>query len=74
VSRYYGDEPQVRFSVWDDGVARAAVSLEEDEALRLAAFLAQTAPRSRARLLEAFERGAKALKADVELVVGRRQR
>jgi len=23
VSRYYGAEPQVRFSVWDDGVARA---------------------------------------------------
>jgi hypothetical protein len=41
VSRYFGDEPQVRFSVWDDGVARAAVSLDEDEALRLAEFLEQ---------------------------------
>ena len=40
VSRYLGDEPHVRFSVWDDGVARAAVSLDEDEALRLADFLA----------------------------------
>jgi hypothetical protein len=39
VSRYFGDEPQVRFSVWDDGVARAAVSLDEDESARLAAFL-----------------------------------
>jgi len=39
VSRYYGDEPQVRFSVWDDGVARAAVSLEESEVERLATFL-----------------------------------
>jgi hypothetical protein len=42
VSRYYGDDPQVRFSVWDDGVAQAAVSLEEDESIRLAAFLGAT--------------------------------
>jgi hypothetical protein len=42
VSRYYGDDPQVRFSVWDDGVARAAVSLDEDEARRLAGFLTRT--------------------------------
>ena len=42
VTRYIGDDPQVRFSVWDDGVARAAVSLDEDEALRLAAFLEKT--------------------------------
>jgi hypothetical protein len=42
VSRYLGDEPQVRFSVWDDGVARAAVSLGEDEAQRLAEFVART--------------------------------
>lgn len=49
VSRYYGDEPQVRFSVWDDGVARAAVSLEEDESRRLAEFLVATAPRHRSR-------------------------
>jgi hypothetical protein len=39
VSRYFGDEPQVRFSVWDDGVARAAVSLDEEEAQRLAEFV-----------------------------------
>jgi hypothetical protein len=45
VSRYLGDEPQVRFSVWDDGVARAAVSLDEDESRRLAAFLSSGAPR-----------------------------
>jgi len=43
VSRYYGDDPQVRFSVWDDGVARAAVSLDEAESTRLARFLARTA-------------------------------
>src|SRR4051812_48407486 len=45
VSRYYGDDPQVRFSVWDDGVARAAVSLDEEEAARLAGFLSATARR-----------------------------
>jgi hypothetical protein len=45
VSRYTGDEPQVRFSVWDDGVAQAAVSLDEDESRRLAAFLVATASR-----------------------------
>jgi len=47
VSRYFGDEPQVRFSVWEDGVARAAVSLDVGEAERLASFLA---PRSRSLL------------------------
>jgi hypothetical protein len=46
VSRYTGDEPQVRFSVWDDGVAQAAVSLDEEESRRLAAFLAATAARA----------------------------
>jgi hypothetical protein len=40
VSRYLTDDPHVRFSVWSaDGVAEAAVSLEEEEAARLAAFL-----------------------------------
>jgi hypothetical protein len=47
VSRYLTDDPQVRFSVWnEDGVAKAAISLEEREAQRLAAFLAQSGPRS----------------------------
>ena len=46
VSRYYGDDPQVRFSVWDDGVARAAVSLDEDESRRLASFISATAARA----------------------------
>lgn len=41
VSRYLTAEPHVRFSVWNsDGVAEGAVSLEEDEAERLACFLA----------------------------------
>jgi hypothetical protein len=42
VSRYFGDEPQVRFSVWDDGIARAAVSLDEAEAQRLAEFVTRS--------------------------------
>ena len=47
VSRYLGDEPHVRFSVWDErGVATAAVSLDEPEAQRLAAFLAHPTARS----------------------------
>ena len=45
VSRYLTDDPHVRFSVWSaDGVAEAAVSLEEDEAARLAAFLSVPEP------------------------------
>jgi len=40
VSRYI-PEQRVRFSVWDEtGTARAAVSLDEEEAARVAAFLA----------------------------------
>jgi hypothetical protein len=49
VSRYL-PERRVRFSVWDEsGTARAAVSLDEDEAARLASYLAP-APRLRQRL------------------------
>jgi hypothetical protein len=43
VSRYFGDErtaPQLRFSIWNVDEAEAAVSLTEDEAQRLAQFLA----------------------------------
>ncbi len=48
VSRYLTDDPHVRFSVWStEGVAEAAVSLEEDEAARLAAFLEAPGPRPR---------------------------
>jgi hypothetical protein len=47
VSRYIAGEPQVRFSVWDErGIVQAAISLEEDEAERLAAFIARPVPRS----------------------------
>jgi hypothetical protein len=51
VSRYI-PERRVRFSVWDEeGTARAAVSLDEDEAARLAEFVAPPA-RRRSSLLE----------------------
>jgi hypothetical protein len=48
VSRYL-PERRVRFSVWDEsGTARAAVSLDEEEAARLAAFVGRPpAPRPR---------------------------
>jgi hypothetical protein len=50
VSRYL-PERRVRFSVWDEtGRARAVISLDEDEAARLADFVA--APPVRARLFE----------------------
>ena len=39
VTRYVADDPHVRFSVWENGVARAAVSITDDEAVRLAQFL-----------------------------------
>jgi hypothetical protein len=46
VSRYLTEDPQVRFSFWSpEGVAEAAVSLKEEEAERLAAFLATPAPK-----------------------------
>jgi hypothetical protein len=50
VSRYLGDESQVRFSVWDgSGVAHAAVSLDDDEAERLGRFLLACRPAHRRR-------------------------
>jgi hypothetical protein len=51
VSRYLPEE-RVRFSVWDEtGRARAAVSLDEREAARLAEFVAAP-PRSRSSLID----------------------
>ena len=45
VSRYLTEEPHVRFSVWNaEGVVEGAVSLEEEEAERLAGFLATQKP------------------------------
>jgi hypothetical protein len=49
VSRYLTEDPHVRFSVWNaEGVAEAAVSVEEQEAERLSAFLATPQRRPRA--------------------------
>ena len=47
VSRYLTEDPHVRFSVWDEsGVATAAISLQEEEAQRLARFLSRPVTRS----------------------------
>lgn len=53
VSRYL-PEHRVRVSVWDDtGTARAAISLDDEEAARLAAYLAPPpTPAPRASLLD----------------------
>jgi hypothetical protein len=51
VSRYLGDERHVRFSVWDEsGAAQAAVSIDEDEAKRLARFVGESSVPRRRRL------------------------
>jgi hypothetical protein len=60
VSWYLDDDPQVRFSVWDEnGRALAAVSLQEAEAERLGSLLTRRA-RSRPRSLA--DRLARALR------------
>jgi hypothetical protein len=52
VSRYL-PERRVRFSVWDEtGTARAAVSLDDEEAERLAAYLAPAPSPARPQLLD----------------------
>lgn len=54
VSRYLGDDDtiaQVRFSIWNVDAAEAAVSLTEEEAARVAAFLAPP-QQSRRQLLD----------------------
>lgn len=52
VSRYL-PERRVRFSVWDEtGTARAAVSLDDMEAARLAAYLSPPPSPARPRLLD----------------------
>ena len=61
VSWYLDDDPQVRFSVWGpDGVAQAAVSLEDDEAERLADFLSAPGEPRREPLTRALRRRAAA--------------
>src|SRR5919202_6818345 len=56
VSRYL-DEHHVRFSVWnEDGTAEAAVSIGEDEAARLAAFIGHRQRTAVDRLRDALRR------------------
>jgi hypothetical protein len=67
VSRYFGPEEvdrHVRFSVWTDDRAEAAVSLPEEEAGRLSRFLAMPAPRPSSgvrRLRRQLEQGLERL-------------
>jgi hypothetical protein len=61
VSRYLHDEldeRHVRFSIWNDARVEAAVSLEDEEAERLAHFLLDSAPSAerRASLRELVDR------------------
>jgi hypothetical protein len=52
VSRYI-PEQRVRFSIWDEsGTARAAVSLDDEEAARLAEFVRPQQPVRRSSILD----------------------
>jgi hypothetical protein len=54
VSRYFGDEHrprQVRFSIWSEDSAAAAISLTNEEASRLAHFVAPV-PQPRRPILD----------------------
>ena len=59
VSRYFRtreQEPHVRFSVWnEEGEAQAAVSVDEDEAARLAFFLRPPTQPRPSRLREVLD-------------------
>jgi hypothetical protein len=56
VSRYFGDERHVRFSIWNPtGRAEAAVSLSEDETQRLASFVGRHEPARRRGLLSSLK-------------------
>jgi len=56
VSRYLPEE-RVRFSVWDEsGKARAAVSLDDEEAARLASFIGSPQPYRRSFLHDLRDR------------------
>jgi hypothetical protein len=62
VSRYLNAPGHVRFSVWSVGEVQAAVSIDEAEASRLAAFLRNTDPDPRrARFADRVRRSADAL-------------
>jgi hypothetical protein len=62
VSRYLSPPGHVRFSVWDVGEVEGAVSIDEAEARRLAAFLRGTEPAApRSRLATRLKQSADAL-------------
>jgi hypothetical protein len=62
VSRYLTSPGHVRFSVWGIGRVEAAVSIDEREARRLAAFLRRTDPDAhRPRLADRLRQSADAL-------------
>ena len=62
VSRYLTAPGHVRFSVWGIGQVEAAVSIDEDEARRLATFLRRTDPLAgRTRFADRLRQSAGAL-------------
>jgi hypothetical protein len=61
VSRYLSPPRHVRFSVWSAGEVKAAVSLDDADARRLAAFLDGTDPSSRPGLAGRLRQSADAL-------------
>src|SRR5215510_11433471 len=56
VSAYLTDPQHVRFSIWKDGVAEAAVSLEPAEAEKLTTFLRSIARRPAGRSVRSLVR------------------
>ena len=56
VSVYLAEPQHVRFSVWKDGIAQSAISLEPPEAARLGGFLRSVAVRREARIARSFAR------------------
>jgi hypothetical protein len=62
VSRYFSRPGHVRFSIWDAAEVRAAVSIDEEEALRLATFVRGTGPGApRPRFTDQLKQSADAL-------------
>lgn len=70
VSRYLADTRHVRLSIWDDDHALAAISLEEREAARLAAFLTLGVGRRETSFAASLRTSADALRAELERALG----
>ena len=69
VSAYLTSPRHLRFSIWRDQRAEAAISLDPDQAHRLGRFLLATVPtRDPSRVAESLRRSAQALR---EAVSGR---